>query len=194
MKTKNKIYKISIDASGDSCEIFETENIPEELACKIFEHVYKNYEINEVSSNDYVGETVFIEGKYGSTKAKMTKVQKFFESKTEPIYEIDSGENNVNEYLHFLNKIPEETILDILSELIDNNLEPAFVHRDFCEVGCYEDYILGDMELIADASVLSWYVDISLHYSVEIVSDDMEYDIDDIPKEIWNDKKNKTFR
>lgn len=183
MKKKNKIYKISIDASCDCCSIFDTENIPDEIANEIFNYIYNNHEINEVSCDDYIGETVYISGTLGGTKAKMTKIQRFYDDKKETIYKSNiSGDCPLG---YSYQQITQEAFLKILTTFIDNKLAETDVYK---HMGCLDlsDYHdIHEMYVSMEQDILSWEIDICLHYTVDKYFDETIYDVT-IPKRIWN--------
>lgn len=181
MKKKSKEFIILIEASGDNSEIVSIENIDEETAEKIADHLYALDMIHPNSDGEYIGESIEVIGVKGEPKITVSTIERYSVYRNDTIISY-GGEEKPHTY--FDNDIEEEHIINILSLVINENLEN--VDNPDCLSDCdkYNSIETNTIQCVTEVSIDDWSFDVSLEYYEDSTGDEYEKTTL-LPKEIW---------
>lgn len=145
-RESNNKFSFVISASGDSWDVCDFTNISRPEAEDIAIEIQKTRGIFDSSDGEYIGETIVVEGKYGSNVLKLNTIASFEYSYVDAVYE---DEDILNE------KLIDEVLPMILEdEYFEPNKEKQEINNVTLDYYAERDILFMDIETIY--SVCKW--------------------------------------
>lgn len=165
MGTRKDKFSFVIEASGDSWDIGDLDNITKTDALKIAYIVEKERGINEVSCDEYIGENIYIEGDWETNEIKAN-----VETLLSEMFTIDVFTGN---RFYTNDSIEEEDLVAIVNQYLSENEKEDYVSTDCEDVIANKIYDYNDARynimLNVDLSIKYWDANIYITYNETVV-------------------------